>query len=297
MKLDCLYTRYKKEWCNGGTVFLYSDPHFSDMQSYTFRGLYPNRSIEELDQMQINNINKVVGKKDTIIFLGDIGNPEGLKKIRGRKVLICGNHDAGISNYTRRIYEEMHTLLVDDTVDIDEAIIADFKSYATPDMSLIMNSNREDNQHKYKYSYNADTHVVCYFVKFDNKLVDEADIYPGILAIGPKLMLSHVNISQNFANMINIHGHEHAGESMVSNLLRLYDSDMPINQLFENQVDTAIKNNKNSLNVCAEWIGYVPVRLDYIAQSGILNTVKDILRTTTDFATARKQKHKTKDNQ
>lgn len=49
---------------------------------------------------QIAKINKKVHKGDTLIILGDIGNPEYTKRIKaGYKVLIAGNHDAGLSNY------------------------------------------------------------------------------------------------------------------------------------------------------------------------------------------------------
>ena len=70
-----------QHWSKNGSVYLYSDPHFGDWESYTFRGLTTNKTKEELDQFQVNNINKVVHKSDTIIFLGDIGDPSLLKKI------------------------------------------------------------------------------------------------------------------------------------------------------------------------------------------------------------------------
>lgn len=88
-----------QHWSKNGSVYLYSDPHFGDWESYTFRGLTTNKTKEELDQFQVDNINKVVHKSDTIIFLGDIGDPTLIKKIKGYKVLIIGNHDKGKSVY------------------------------------------------------------------------------------------------------------------------------------------------------------------------------------------------------
>jgi calcineurin-like phosphoesterase family protein len=38
-------------------------------------------------------INKKIHKNDTLILLGDLGNPEYIKQIEARKVLIAGNHD------------------------------------------------------------------------------------------------------------------------------------------------------------------------------------------------------------
>lgn len=97
-----------QHWSKNGSVYLYSDPHFGDWESYTFRGLTTNKTKEELDQFQVDNINKVVHKSDTIVFLGDIGDPNLLKKIRGYKVLITGNHDKGSSIY-EEYFDEIYT--------------------------------------------------------------------------------------------------------------------------------------------------------------------------------------------
>ena len=57
-------------WHKEGTLYIYSDPHFDDMDLAA--GLSNRPSAEE----QVKMINSKVGKKDTIIFLGDIGNVE-----------------------------------------------------------------------------------------------------------------------------------------------------------------------------------------------------------------------------
>ena len=65
------------------------------------------------DQEQVDNINKYVGKYDTIVILGDIGNPEWLQKIKGYKVLVLGNHDRGASvykPYADEVYEGVLTI-------------------------------------------------------------------------------------------------------------------------------------------------------------------------------------------
>jgi len=91
-----LYDEIAKRWYRGGNIWLYSDPHFDDPELEKYRTI----TAEE----QIANINKRVGKKDTIIFLGDIGNLERIKAIRGYKVLIMGNHDEGSAEkYKRKI--------------------------------------------------------------------------------------------------------------------------------------------------------------------------------------------------
>lgn len=102
MKLPGFYKLFQERWEKFSTVWIYSDPHFSD--SDLAAGLTNRPS----DQEQIDRINKRVGRKDAIIFLGDIGNIECIKQIRGYKILIMGNHDKGVSNYEEafdEIYE------------------------------------------------------------------------------------------------------------------------------------------------------------------------------------------------
>lgn len=105
--IDSLYYPFKR-WSENAAVWLYSDPHFGDFESYTFRGLITDKTKEELDKFQVDRINKVVNKNDTIIFLGDIGDPIPLKKIRGYKVLIIGNHDRGAAFY-KEYFDEIYT--------------------------------------------------------------------------------------------------------------------------------------------------------------------------------------------
>lgn len=90
-------------WHQQGTVWLYSDPHFNEDED--LRGPFPGRPTAE---EQVKMINSKVGRKDTLILLGDVGDPEVAKKLRGYKVLICGNHDAGASNYAD-IFDEVYT--------------------------------------------------------------------------------------------------------------------------------------------------------------------------------------------
>lgn len=93
-----LYNNFA-HWYHGGTIYFYSDPHFSDDEMKYIRKNYIG------DDEQVHAINKKVGKNDTVIFLGDIGDVEFIKKIRGYKVLIMGNHDGGASNYIRTLDE------------------------------------------------------------------------------------------------------------------------------------------------------------------------------------------------
>lgn len=95
-----LYDKFK-DWFRGGNIWLFSDTHFSDEEMKYIRKNYIG------DEEQIKNINSKVGKNDTIIFLGDIGNIECIKKVRGYKILIMGNHDKGATNYTN-VFDEIY---------------------------------------------------------------------------------------------------------------------------------------------------------------------------------------------
>lgn len=95
-----LYEKFRP-WSETGTVWLYSDPHFGDEE---LRLLVPSRPT---DEEQVRLINSKVGRKDTLILLGDVGDIEYAKKLRGYKVLIMGNHDAGASNY-EEVFDEVY---------------------------------------------------------------------------------------------------------------------------------------------------------------------------------------------
>lgn len=88
-------------WHKQGTVWIYSDTHFDDEELAA--GVRNRPSAEE----QVKLINSKVGRKDTLILLGDVGNVEWAKKLRGYKILIAGNHDTGLSNY-EDIFDEVY---------------------------------------------------------------------------------------------------------------------------------------------------------------------------------------------
>lgn len=85
-----------------GTVYFYSDPHFNDDEMKSLRKNYIG------DEEQIKRINSKIGKYDTLVILGDIGDIEWIRKIRGYKVLILGNHDRGATTY-KRDFLKIHT--------------------------------------------------------------------------------------------------------------------------------------------------------------------------------------------
>ena len=86
-------------WHKQGTVWIYSDTHFNDKE------LAAGVASRPIAGIHLANINSKVGKKDTFIHLGDVGDIEVARKIKGYKILIAGNHDAGLSNYKRVVHD------------------------------------------------------------------------------------------------------------------------------------------------------------------------------------------------
>lgn len=90
-----LYEIFADKWAgHNGSIYIFSDPHFSDLDCYRHRFpeaftehkiIIDNKEViieledysEEnivkwLDDFQIKRINSVVGKNDTLVILGDI---------------------------------------------------------------------------------------------------------------------------------------------------------------------------------------------------------------------------------
>lgn len=168
-------------WHKNGTVWLYSDTHFGDKELL-------NRPT---DEEQIKMINSKVGKYDTLILLGDVGNIECAKRLKGYKILICGNHDVGHTAYKRQIVKKRFD---QDIYTREEAIAAMSKDYPNCIYSVIEGFQFHD-----PYTY--------WEITADNKLFDE--VYTGPLMIGEKLILSHEPLGCTWA--YNIHGHAHYG--------------------------------------------------------------------------------------
>lgn len=184
MALPGVYDIFNERWCNQ-TVWIYSDPHFGDEE---LAAGIPNRPS---DEEQIKKINSKVGRKDTLIILGDVGDIKCAKQLRGYKVLICGNHDMGVTNYQREIRQFKY----DKDLYTQEAIYNICKT-AYPGWDITIEEGYDVSHAPFEY----------WCVTLDNHLFDE--VYSGPLMIGEKLFLSHEPVHMPFA--FNIHGHDHA---------------------------------------------------------------------------------------
>ena len=86
--IQTLYEPFR-HWSEGGSVFILSDTHFADEDC---KLMDPDWILPE-EQLEI--INQTVGKGDTFVCLGDVGDPKYVPMIKARrKILLLGNHDA-----------------------------------------------------------------------------------------------------------------------------------------------------------------------------------------------------------
>lgn len=92
---------FARRWSENGAVWLFSDPHFDDTDCKIIDGNWPN------PREQVDIIKSKCHKNDTLIILGDIGNPAYLREIKSYLVLIAGNHDRGLSYYSE-YFDEMY---------------------------------------------------------------------------------------------------------------------------------------------------------------------------------------------
>ena len=195
MAIAGMYDLFNAKWCNQ-TIWHISDTHFGDAE---LRAGIPDRiSDEEL----VKVINSKVGRKDTLIHLGDVGDIEYVKQLRGYKILICGNHDAGATNYQR----------------IRKSVCVDYDACNSREDAIDFIEQLYPN---YSINYECDG-LAGWVFNIDNHLFDE--VYTGPLMVGEKLLLSHEPVDIEWA--FNIHGHDHAGAGRKNHLNCCVDASM-----------------------------------------------------------------------
>ena len=159
--IESLYKPFQK-WSEKGGIFVFSDPHFEDEDLVN---AYDDRpSADEL----VRRINSKVGKCDTLICLGDVGALSYVPFLRGYKVLVMGNHDAGRTLYERKVYTARYSA-------------SEYTKNEALNTIKILRPNC-----KYTIRKNPFEEWV---VEADNCLFSE--VYEGPVMISPKLMLSH----------------------------------------------------------------------------------------------------------
>ena len=92
-------------------IFFTSDLHFGHKNIIRFDNR-PFLSVEEMDETIINRWNSKVSEEDLVYILGDISwyndetTVELINRLKGRKVLIKGNHDR-VHGKVRHCFEEI----------------------------------------------------------------------------------------------------------------------------------------------------------------------------------------------
>ena len=256
--ISILYDIFKK-WSAKGSVYIISDPHFNDAESFEFRtasGKLPENitTVKALADYQVKCINDVCHKNDTLICLGDVGDIEYVKKLKaGYKVLILGNHDRGADYYKREILTVIRCPECGCTKLIDLGDNDGMSLYKTQCSKC----------HFVGFTFGND-----FYAKDDNRLFDE--VYSGPLMISDKILLSHEPIIPCPDCIVNLCGHVHANGHKF-------------------KVD-----GHKYYNFCAEAIDYKPVSLGELIKKGLLSKVKDIHEVTVAGAVERK-KRRTRD--
>lgn len=166
------------------TCWIISDTHFDDPDLIH---PYPDRPTAA---EQIKLINSKVGKNDTLIILGDVGNVEWVRQLRGYKILVMGNHDAGASNYQRQIWIKKF-----DKREYQKHEALDEMKRLYPDCSYTITEG-----------FDFSSCLGYWEVKADNRLFDL--VLTGPVLIGEKLILSHEPI-EGLDWCCNLHGHTH----------------------------------------------------------------------------------------
>lgn len=90
--IDSLYLPFKN-YSDGGSVYVFSDTHFEDDDCKLMNKDWVT------PREQINILKRTCHRNDTLILLGDVGNPEWLLELDCYIVLILGNHDRGKKHY------------------------------------------------------------------------------------------------------------------------------------------------------------------------------------------------------
>ncbi len=99
--IGTLYPIFRK-WSHRGSVYIISDTHFGDADCKLMDKNWP--SPEE----QVAAIARLVHKNDTLIHLGDVGDPSYMSNIKGYKVLLLGNHDETAQKFVP-YFDEIYT--------------------------------------------------------------------------------------------------------------------------------------------------------------------------------------------
>ena len=100
-------------------IFFISDTHFGHANMLTFTNydgtrMRPFNSVEEVDELMIENWNKMVKPTDKVYHLGDCfyksSNPDQImSRLNGQKVLCRGNHDRREAQWYLKYFKDVRS--------------------------------------------------------------------------------------------------------------------------------------------------------------------------------------------
>jgi calcineurin-like phosphoesterase family protein len=149
MVLPGVYDMFMNRWSKFQTAHVISDLHFNEDD------LKQGISKRPSDDVLVKLINSKVGRKDILFILGDCGDLEYVKQLKGYKVLIMGNHDCGATKY-KEIFDEVY----EGALIIGEKLIL---SHEPVDIPWAFNIHGHDHKgHKRKGHLNVCADVINY---------------------------------------------------------------------------------------------------------------------------------------
>lgn len=150
--INSLYDKFKP-WSDKRSIWMISDTHFDDEDCK----LMDARWLTPFDHIGI--INSKLKGDTTLIHLGDVGEPSYIEQIRAKyKILITGNHDAGVTKY-KKYFDEIYT----GPLIIGEKLIL---SHEPVDVPWAFNIHGHDHNYSHKgdcYHLNICSNVVHFF--------------------------------------------------------------------------------------------------------------------------------------
>lgn len=99
--IKTLYPSFQR-WSEKGAVYIISDTHFEDADCKLMDKNWPD------PETYCDGCFKKLTKNDTLIHLGDVGNPEHMKRLKCHKVLLLGNHDVSVTRFAP-YFDEIYT--------------------------------------------------------------------------------------------------------------------------------------------------------------------------------------------
>lgn len=148
--IKTLYPEYQR-WSAKGSVYIVSDTHLEDEDC-----LYMDKNWPEPEQYMRECFQKIT-KNDTLIHLGDVGNPEYFARLKCHKVLILGNHDESATRF-QPYFDEIYT----GPLMIAEKILL---SHEPVEITWAFNIHGHDHDPEHKgdrYHFNCAANVVGY---------------------------------------------------------------------------------------------------------------------------------------